>query len=465
MSNLETVPAAGKSIKDIMEDFVKKQNDLQKVIGKPSFTTTKPVMDAVEINLLHMHDGRDIQFGKLHLIEDTSQLPNGPAAQVVPSVDRGQPAPYVHPTTIRQRQNYLHQFRRDQEYYLNDKNVEEAMKKFIIGNFDEVYFDELKDDRFGYKGITTRDLLDLLIADYPATPEERAAVRKLIEADWDPNQNIVKLFSYLKKHLTTLAKMQGRATYTNDEFIEAVYMAIVKTKQFTKACVKFQRLPAAQRNTEALVRTYFKDVYEIFDVERDSFHELGIANNVVMTERLNSLEAENAAFKQELASQGATSKQYQDIFAHAMSMTRGTEADSDRDDGTLQTQWSAFSASQASQAARSDSQFADLSRRLEQCMASRGTGTPPPTTIDTNSNKNGGKKRKGRPLSDGPEGVTKTKKFYKSTNVCHSCGYDVSKQHDSCNCRSKKEGHIDSHTGDNPQPGANQKDKQFSKWK
>ena len=179
---------------------------------------------------------------------------------------------------------------------------------------------------------------------------------------------------------------------------------------------------------------------------------------------MNSLAAENAAIKQELASQGATSKQYQQIFDHAMSMTRGTEptTDSDRDDHTLQTQWSAFSASQA---ARTESQFADMQRRLEQCMASRGAGTPPPGIIDTSSNNNGGKKRKGRPLSDGPEGVTKTRKFYKnSETVCWSCGYDVSKQHDSCNCRSKKAGHIDSHTGDNPQAGASQKDKEFSKW-
>ena len=464
MSNLETVPAAGKSIKAIMDDFVKGQNALQKVIGKPSFTTTKPVIDAVEINLINMPDRRDLQFGKLHLIEDTSLLPNGPALQIAASVDQGQPLPFVPLTTIRQRQNYLHEYRRDQEYYLNDQNVEEAMKKFIISNFDEVYFDDLKDTRFGYKGVTTRDLLDLLIADYPATPEERAAVRKLIEAAWDPNQHIVKLFAYLKEHLTTLAKMKGIATYTDEEFIEAVYMAIVKTKQFSKACVKWKRLPAADRLTEAQARAYFKNVYELFDIERDSFHELGIANNVVMTDRLNSLAAENAAIKQELASQGATNKQYHQIFEHAMSMTRATEAttDSDRDDNTLNTQWSAFTASQAAQSARTESQFADMQRRLEQ-MAGGGSGTPPPTTIDT-SNKSGGKRRKG-PLSDGPEGVTKTKKFYKnSNNVCYTCGYDVSKLHDSSNCRAKKAGHIDSHTGANPQPGASQKDKQFSEW-
>ena len=86
---------------------------------------------------------------------------------------------------------------------MDDQNVEESLKLFILSRFDEVYFDDLKDTRFGYKGVTIRDFMDLLIDDFPATPEERAAVKKLIEADWDPNQHIIKLFLYLKEHLTT----------------------------------------------------------------------------------------------------------------------------------------------------------------------------------------------------------------------------------------------------------------------
>ena len=141
-------------------------------------------------------------------------------------------------------------------------------------------------------------------------------------------------------------------------------------------------------------------------MERDSFHELGIANNVVMQEKLDSLAAENTVMKQEIAADRATSKQYHQILDHAMSMTRGTEptTDSERDANTLQTQWSAFTASQA---ANTESQFPDLRRQLEQCIKN-STSTCPPATIET-STKTGGKKRKG-PLNDGPEGVTKRKK-------------------------------------------------------
>ena len=68
--------------------------------------------------------------------------------------------------------------------------------------------------------------------------------------------------------------------------------------------------------------------------------------------------------------------------------------------------------------------------------------------------------------SDGPAGTTKTEKYYKkSSTVCFTCGYDVSKNHDSSNCRRPGPNHDQTHSGENPCPGASQKDKEFSKWK
>ena len=102
-----------------------------------------------------------------------------------------------------------------------------------------------------------------------------------------------------------------------------------------------------------------------------------------------------------------------------------------------------------------------MQRRLEEYMRAN---TPPPAVIDTASKDIDYKQRRG-PLSDGQEGVTKTVKYYKNyDNTCWSCGYNVSKQHDSGYCKKKTKGHIDWHTGDNPAPGVNFKDKEFSKW-
>ena len=132
------------------------------------------------------------------------------------------------------------------------------------------------------------------------------------------------------------------------------------------------------------------------------------------------------------------------------------------DDLTLQTQqWSVFTARQA---ANQEQQMAAMRKQLKDCMRAN-SNTPPPAVIDTAS-KNGNRKQQRGPLSDGPEGVTKTMKFYKNCDhACWSFGYDVSKLHHSGNCKNKKTGHIDSHTGSNPQPGASHKGKEFSKWR
>ena len=126
-----------------------------------------------------------------------------------------------------------------------------------------------------------------------------------MDALWDPNQHTIKLFANLKEHLTTLGEMRNAIPYPEEDFIEALYMAVKKTKQFTKACEKWKRKPSVDISTEAQARAYFKDVYEIFYAERDSFHEVGVTNNVVMQEKMDSLAAENAQMKQEMAANQA----------------------------------------------------------------------------------------------------------------------------------------------------------------
>ena len=53
----------------------------------------------------------------------------------------------------------------------------------------------------------------------------------------------------------------------------------------SKVCEKLKKKLVGDRSTEAQARAYFKGVYEIFNAKRDSFHEIGMANNVVMQEK------------------------------------------------------------------------------------------------------------------------------------------------------------------------------------
>ena len=77
--------------------------------------------------------------------------------------------------------------------------------------------------------------MDLLIDEFQATPEEQAAVKALIEQAWDPNDHIIKLYSRIKKQLTILAEMKNVVPYPEEGFVEALYMAVQKMRQFQKA--------------------------------------------------------------------------------------------------------------------------------------------------------------------------------------------------------------------------------------
>ena len=139
--------------------------------------------------------------------------------------------------------------------------------------------------------------MDLLIDEFQVTLEEQAAVTALIEHAWDQNDHIIKLFSRLKKKLIILAEIKNIIPYPEEDCVEALYMVVQKRKQFQKGCTKWKRKPAVDRAAKAQARAYFKDVYAIFEEERDSFHEVGVANNAVIQEKMDKLTTKNVQMK------------------------------------------------------------------------------------------------------------------------------------------------------------------------
>ena len=51
-------------------------------------------------------------------------------------------------------------------------------------------------------------------------------MKVLIKQPWDPNEQIVTLISRLKKQLTILAEMKDTVPYPEENFVEALYMAV-----------------------------------------------------------------------------------------------------------------------------------------------------------------------------------------------------------------------------------------------
>ena len=52
--------------------------------------------------------------------------------------------------------------------------------------------------------------------------------KDLIDAPWDPNQHIIKLFANTKKHLTTWEEMKNAIPYLDEDFIDALYLTVKK---------------------------------------------------------------------------------------------------------------------------------------------------------------------------------------------------------------------------------------------
>ena len=140
---MEHVTAKGVTPEDYTKLFKIKKNDVQRIVGKPTYATVKPILDAVEINLINMNDQRDAIWGKLHILEDTSILANGPPAVIPASVNQGEQIPWVVPITNRQRETYLIEYFKLQNNWLDDQAAQEALKEFILSRIDKIYMREL----------------------------------------------------------------------------------------------------------------------------------------------------------------------------------------------------------------------------------------------------------------------------------------------------------------------------------
>ena len=56
---MEHVRPRGKSVVEFTDQFKVKRNNVPKVMGKPTYSLCKPVLDATETNLINMEDPRD----------------------------------------------------------------------------------------------------------------------------------------------------------------------------------------------------------------------------------------------------------------------------------------------------------------------------------------------------------------------------------------------------------------------
>ena len=88
-------------------------------------------------------------------------------------------------------------------------------------------------------------------------------MRALIKQAWDQNDHTIKLFLQIKKQLTILAKMKNAVPYSEEDFVEALYMAVQKQSNAKKRAssgrksqlVIVQPSPKQERNSKMCMRS------------------------------------------------------------------------------------------------------------------------------------------------------------------------------------------------------------------
>ena len=84
---MERIHAKSISKKEYTRNFKIKQTNVPYIHGRPTWTPINLVQEAIEANLVAMHDAQEGKYGKLFLVHNTASLAGGTA--VTPSADQG----------------------------------------------------------------------------------------------------------------------------------------------------------------------------------------------------------------------------------------------------------------------------------------------------------------------------------------------------------------------------------------
>ena len=441
-----------KTVEEYLIAFPIKMEEVDKVIGRPTFTKINKVIVAIKRNCIAMDDTRS-RVGKLHCIMNSQHLETG-GIGIPPSVNPG-PATFAGLASAAARDNYIIDHTAQMAQWQADCNVKEACKRFLVSRFEPVYFQELADPVTDFKQVSVRDMLRHLTTRYPPTPDETQLQEAILQEDWDPNNHIENLFQSVREGVETLLAMGAITVVDLDKtYIKYVYYAIRGSGQFDAACIKWNLLPAIDRQTIAQIRAYFTKKYDIFDASQNSLHQAGVANSVQLQEILQATNDGLISVRDIIRD----NKEEVDTFKSTiLQMVKAKNNDTVDDTATT---FSAMTAHSALQEQNHQRRMAELEALIRSNNSGGGGGRD-------GGGRGGGRGRGNqtyRRWSDGPANATKTSKYYPNDNYCWKHGYDCSNKHHSGTCRDTVPGHQAAATGANPM-GGSMKDKEFSKWK
>jgi hypothetical protein len=274
--------------------------EVDKIIDCPTFKSCNKVIKALETNCILIEDERS-DLGKLHCIIDSLNMEED-GVGVVASINPGPLSYEGLADTQAAKDTYLIGYYAQKKLWVADKNLKEAAKRFFMSRIDPTYFQELAYGVTGYKAVSMEDLIYFLQEEYPPEPEEIMEQQQSLLTEWDTNNHIHDLFDSVKLGVETLLEMGAIESEDCDTTcVHYIYNVIRKTGQFDPACFKWKALPPDKRATLQQIKTYFGDKYKVYDAQRLSLHQAGVANSVQLQEEQQATRDEIRTFKENQA--------------------------------------------------------------------------------------------------------------------------------------------------------------------
>jgi uncharacterized protein (UPF0335 family) len=365
-------------------------SSLQKVTGEPTFEDLKLIQRLLNTNAMsvssYVGGGRHGHLGIIMtnkeyftITTDVFPVPKNPGASA--KVVAGMTAAVIAKLTR------LH--KETTQVYRTYHNVDQAIKKLILEDFDDAYLNALSDEVVGYANCTSLDPLTHLFKFYAMiAPTELTQNYERLNMPYDPNQLVETLFQHIQDAQSFA--VAGGQPYGNAMIINVAYTPVFSTGLFPDACRAWQS------------RAIAGNTWAKFKIDSATSHwEFRLANQTAQ----------------------------QSIFHSANMMIEQHSPESMNETAEAITQLATATASDRSTVATLTTTNAKLASQLE---ADNARITQLKNEIATLKNKI-------KPVWQGQRPVRTTN----NDSYCWSHGYQVAKSHTSATCNMKKSGHRD----------------------
>jgi hypothetical protein len=392
---------------DTVENIYTTFNDKAiKIVGTPNIETLRALRNQLKSNAANLQSNLGGgNHGDLGLI-----LSDLAYAIIAPGT------PYVRPANPGQIPNFpdnggtaaqiaaIERVHRVECFEFNRyKNVEAALKRFLLHSIDDIYVHALYQLHVGYANRTTRELLDHLFTSYGRVhPDDLVANTKAMQKPWDPNTP----FEILAKQIDDCADFADAAgqPYTPAQILTQAYSLVFSTGLYERQLDEWDSKAAADKNWDR-----FKSFF------------LVAQTNLMFSRRATAGRQGYGHMALGIVPPPNTDKE--NDIAEALALL-ATSADADR---------SAF-ATITSSNQQLTKQLADAMQRLATME----------TKIDHPS---------GRGNPSGNQNSGRVERPY-NKNYCWTHGYFVGQKHTSATCNTKADGHKDEATRAQPMGGS-----------